>query len=252
MTKKVIAFDLDDTLAISKAPISERMSELLSKLLDKYDVCVISGGAFERFKVQIIDILKSSPKELNRLHIMPTCGTKYFRFNEASGEWQMKYENKLTDDQKERAFKALKEGATKFDLWESNTYGDIIEDRGSQVTYSALGQQAPAEAKYAWDPTGGKKLKIRDYVAPLLPDLEVSAAGTTSVDVTMMGVNKGYGMKKLAEEMSISIDDILFIGDKLQEGGNDFPVKAIGIDTIEVCRWEDTALVIEGILGVTV
>jgi len=251
MTKKVIAFDLDDTLAISKAPISDRMSGLLAKLLDKYDVCVISGGAFERFKAQIIDIIKASPKELNRLHIMPTCGTKYFRYDEMSGEWIMKYENKLTDDQKDRAFKALKEGAMKFDLWESNTFGEIIEDRGSQVTYSALGQQAPAEAKYAWDPTGEKKNMIRDFVAPLLPDLEISSAGTTSVDVTMMGVNKGYGMNKLAAEMGISLDDILFIGDKLQEGGNDYPVKALGVDTIEVTRWEDTALVLEGILGVT-
>jgi hypothetical protein len=51
--------------------------------------------------------------------------------------------------------------------------------------------------------------------------------------------------------MNIGKENILFIGDKLQEGGNDYPVKAMGIDCIEVSRWEDTALVLEGILGVT-
>jgi len=84
-----------------------------------------------------------------------------------------------------------------------------------------------------------------------MPDLEVRAGGTTSVDVTMIGIDKAYGMKKLIEEMAIAKEDILFIGDKLNEGGNDYPVKAMGIDTIAVEGWEDTAYVLEGILAVT-
>jgi hypothetical protein len=44
--------------------------------------------------------------------------------------------------------------------------------------------------------------------------------------------------------------DILFIGDKLEEGGNDYPVKAMGIDTIAVEKWEDTAMVIEALIKV--
>ena len=251
MIKKVIAFDLDDTLAVTKSPISDRMAELLVHLLDKYDVCVISGGSFEQFKLQVVDRLKATPRQLTRLHLMPTCGTKYFRFEESSETWKLQYENSLTAEQKTRVIKALEEAAKQLGLWEDNPYGEIIEDRGSQVTFSALGQKAPSELKYAWDPDGDKKLKIRDLVAPLLPDLEVRTGGTTSVDVTMIGVDKAYGMKKLAEEMRISKDDILFIGDKLDEGGNDYPVKAMGIDTVAVKSWEDTALVLEGILGGT-
>jgi len=251
MTKKVIAFDLDDTLAITKSPISDRMGELLACLLEKYDVCVISGGAFSQFKIQVVDRLKASPRALSRMHLMPTCGTKYYRYDEMSSKWVLQYENALTDDQKQRVVKAIEDGAKKLDLWEEKPFGDIIEDRGSQITFSALGQQAPAELKYKWDPTGEKKYKLRDLIAPMLTDLEVRVGGTTSVDVTMIGVDKAYGMQKLIEEMNISKQDILFIGDKLQEGGNDYPVKAMGIDTIEVGRWEDTAFVLEGILGVT-
>lgn len=253
MIKKVIAFDLDDTLAVTKSPISDRMGEILAKLLEKYDVCVISGGAFEQFKVQVVDRLSSemSPRLLNKLHLMPTCGTKYYRYNELSEKWELQYENSLTTEQKTRIIDVLESGARELGLWEENPYGDIIEDRGSQVTFSALGQKAPAEAKYAWDPTGEKKIKLRNFVAPKLMDLEVRAGGTTSIDVTMIGVDKAYGMNKLTEEMKIGKDEILFIGDKLQEGGNDYPVKAAGIDCIEVTRWEDTALVLEGILGVS-
>ncbi|MDK2899060.1 MAG: phosphomannomutase [Patescibacteria group bacterium] len=251
MKKQVIAFDLDDTLAVTKSPISDRMAELLAKLLEKYDVCIISGGSFNQFKIQVVDRLGISSRSFTRLHLMPTCGTKYYRYDELSKAWKIQYEHSLTPEQKKRIITVLKDGAKELDLWEANPYGEIIEDRGSQITFSALGQKAPAEAKYAWDPTGKKKLKLRDLVAPKLLDLEVRAGGTTSIDVTMIGVDKAYGMKKLIEEMDINKDDVLFIGDKLQEGGNDYPVKAMGIDTIEVSCWEDTALVLEGVLGVT-
>ena len=145
----------------------------------------------------------------------------------------------------------LEEGAKHLGLWPDNPAGEIIEDRESQITYSALGQKALAEDKYSWDPDGVKKHKLRDYAAERLPGLEVRVGGTTSVDITRPGIDKAYGMKKLCEILALSLEDILFFGDKLEEGGNDFPVKAMGIDCIAVKKWEDTALAIETICHVS-
>lgn len=248
--KKAIAFDLDDTLAISKSAISDRMGELLIRLLDNFEVCVISGGKFEQFKTQVVDRLEATPEQLRKLHLMPTCGTRYYRFDGVTEKWVMQYEEDLTSEQKNRIIKVLTDSAKKLGYWEEKPYGEIIEDRGSQVTFSALGQEAPSEEKYKWDPDGKKKIALRDAAAALLPDVEVRAGGTTSIDVTKIGVDKAYGMQKLKEILGIGNDDIFFIGDKLQEGGNDYPVKAMGIDTLEVDRWEDTAMVVEGILHV--
>lgn len=245
MIKKIIAFDLDDTLAITKSPISDKMGMLLGQLLEKYEVCIISGGNFEQFKKQVVDRLEAPAHSLNRLHLMPTCGTRYYRYDELESDWELQYSNDLSEDQKSRIIKALTTGAKETGLWEEEPYGDIIEDRGSQITFSALGQKAPAEEKYKWDPTGEKKHKLRDFVAPLVPDVEVRVGGTTSVDVTIIGVDKAYGMRKLLEVTNLAMENILFVGDKLEEGGNDYPVKAMGIDTIAVEKWEDTALVIE-------
>ena len=245
MPRKIIAFDLDDTLCIAKSAIPEEISKLLCDLLSKYDVCIISGGKLEQFKLQVIDRLDVPADHLDRLHLMPTCGTQYYRYDAESQDWVQQYVNNLTDEQKIRATNALVESAKKLGLWVEQPYGEIIEDRGSQVTYSALGQQAPADEKYAWDPTGEKKMAIRDATAPLVPDLEARAGGTTSVDVTLKGVDKAYGMKHLLEATDVSMDEVLFIGDKLEKGGNDYPVKAMGIDTIAVEKWQDTALVIE-------
>lgn len=249
--KKVLAFDLDDTLSITKSPISDEMVAVLSKILEKYEVCVISGGRFEQFKFQIIDRLQVSPSLLTRLHLMPTCGTQYYRFNEAQNDWELQYAEDLTDDEKQQIRKVLEASAKELGLWIENPAGEILEDRGSQITYSALGQQATPEDKYAWDADGYKKLAIRNLAAPLLPELEVRAGGTTSVDVTRKGIDKAYGMRKLIEALDITKEDILFFGDKLQEGGNDYPVKAMGIDSVEVTRWEDTVERLEEILATT-
>src|SRR5690606_23652332 len=150
MPKKVIAFDLDDTLSISKSPMSDRMGELLVKLLDKYEICIISGGKFEQFMLQVVDRLEATPHQLGCLHLMPTCGTRYYRYDQLASEWKLQYAEDLTSSEKADIVKALEQAAKKTGLWESQPHGEIIEDRGSQVTYSALGQQAPAEVKYAW------------------------------------------------------------------------------------------------------
>lgn len=250
--KKLIAFDLDDTLAVTKSPISDEMAELLSKLIEKYDICVISGGNIDQFHKQVVDRITLPTHLLGKFHLMPTCGTRYYRYDELDSKWVMQYANDLSKEQKERIVSALETVAKEMDIWCEEPAGEIIEDRFSQITMSALGQQASPEDKYAWS----EKYKdvrpvYRDRVAELLPDLEVRIGGTTSTDITLPGIDKAYGMHKLIEAIEIDKDEILFIGDKLQEGGNDYPVKAMGIDSIEVDGWEDTAKVLRGIIGVS-
>ncbi len=257
MTKRVIAFDLDGTLADSKSPIADRMAELLNELLERFHVCVMSGGKFEQFEKQLIANLKADPDRLERLHLMPTCGTRYYRFNAADGAWSQIYAEDFTEAEKKKIIDALNKGMDDLGLREKKVWGEIIEDRGSQVTFSALGQDVVAELgdegvrlKEKWDPTGAKKLKLRDYVAELIPDFEVRVGGETSIDVTKPGIDKAYGMQKLMDMLDLSKDDILFIGDRLAEGGNDYPVKAMGVDSIEISNWRETAVAINTVLHV--
>jgi phosphomannomutase len=243
-TPRLIAFDLDDTLAPSKSPLDPRMAKLIAELLDRVQVCVISGGQFGQFKMQVIDMLPDLPEAtLARLHLMPTCGTQYYRYENA--EWNQVYAQNLTEDEKARALDAVETTAKELGYWESETWGPILEDRGSQITFSALGQAAPVASKTQWDPTGEKKNALRTAVQALLPDLEVRSGGSTSVDITRQGIDKAYGMTKLAELTGVSFEDTLFIGDRLDPEGNDYPVKALGVPTHAVEGWEDTAEYLE-------
>ncbi|MFU8853022.1 HAD-IIB family hydrolase [Micromonospora sp. SL1-18] len=240
---RVVAFDLDDTLAVSKSQIDGRMAELLGHLLGEVDVLIISGGRFEQFEAQVLAHLDLAEDKLRRLHLMPTCGTRYLRWQD--GDWRLIYAEDLSEADKARVVAALTESAKALDLWEAKTWGDIIEDRGSQITFSALGQSAPPAEKYGWDPDGSKKQRLRDTVAAKLPDLEVRGGGSTSIDVTRKGVDKAYGMRKLLECLDLKHDNVLFVGDRLDHGGNDYPVKAMGIQCHSVTCWEETADYVE-------
>ncbi|MBK0419590.1 HAD-IIB family hydrolase [Leucobacter sp. CSA1] len=244
----LIAFDLDDTLAPSKSPLDPRMASVFARLLDTTTVAVISGGNFEQFETQLIRGLQGVAEDrLEHLHLLPTCGTRYERRRD--GAWQTVYRENLTEAEREAAFTALREEATRLGLWESEPWGEILEDRGSQVTFSALGQRAPVSAKHAWDPDGAKKNALRAAVASRLPHLEVRSGGSTSVDITRTGIDKAYGMRKLAEHTGIALDDMLFVGDRLDPDGNDYPVKAIGVPCRAVTGWEDTADFLEALLA---
>jgi phosphomannomutase len=255
MVRKVIAFDLDGTLAPSKSPLPGRMAAALNKLLDKYQVCVISGGKFEQFEKQLLANLKAEPTKLSKLHIMPTCGTRYLRYDAKSKKWQTIYAEDFNAKQKEKIISVLNKVVDELGYREKKTWGQTIEDRGSQITFSALGQdivdvlgQKGVELKEAWDPDNSKKNHIRDTAAPLLPEFEVRVGGVTSIDITKPGIDKAYGMQKLLDMLSISKREVFFIGDRLEEGGNDYPVKAMGIECMAISHWQETAEAVEDIL----
>lgn len=254
--KKLIAFDLDGTLAPSKSHFHPRMVALFDRLLAKYHVCVISGGKYELFQRQFLTQITTEPDSLERLHLMPTSGTRYYTYQK--GEWVQQYAEDFTPEEKRQIITALQEGLEESGYKADKTYGETIEDRDSQITLSILGQEIVAElgdegvrTKEDWDPDGKKKLKIRDIIQPKIPEFSVRAAGATSIDVTKPGVDKAYGMEKLMAATGFKKEDILFMGDKIIPGGNDYPVEEMGIDCISVRNWQDTAYAIEGIVNVS-
>ncbi|MDO5699966.1 MAG: HAD-IIB family hydrolase [Bowdeniella nasicola] len=245
---RLVAFDLDDTLAPSKSPVPEAIAAALADLLDRVPVCVISGGRFSQFRSQLLPGLDLGQGRAERLHLMPTCGTRYLRMV-SEEDWREIYARDLSPETRARASAAIEREARRLGLWEDTTWGPAIEDRGSQITYSALGQQAPLEAKATWDPDGTKKTRLRDALAPILSDLEVRSGGSTSVDITARGVDKAYGMRELAAHTGIDLNDMVFVGDRLDPAGNDYPVKALGVPCRAVSGWEETEGVIREIIA---
>ncbi len=237
MAYKLALFDLDDTLAPSKSRVAPEIVDMIVALTRVVQVGVISGGRFEQFDSQLLSAI-TDDAALVRIHVLPTCGTRYLIHD--AGGWEEVYSEPLSEEETASAEQSLERRAKELGLWEDHTWGDRIERRGSQVTFSALGQSAPVEAKSAWDPTGEKKAKLRDAVAADLPDLEVRSGGSTSIDITRKGIDKAYGVRRLLDRLGLDASEAVFFGDRLDVGGNDYPVIATGVPCIAVTGWTDT------------
>ena len=243
--KKLIIFDLDGTLAESKSPLDAEMSILLEDLLGVIKVAVISGGDWLQFEKQLLSNLSHDERLVN-LSLLPTCGTKFFQY---SGDWKKIYSEDFTSDEKEKISTSLKKALGVADFKIEKVWGEIIEDRGSQITFSALGQQAPIEAKKIWDPDFMKRKKLKAILDGLIPEFSVHLGGTTSVDITKIGIDKAYGIRKLRDTLGIAITEMIFIGDALFPGGNDYPAKEAGVVSIQVRDPNESKRVIETILA---
>lgn len=243
--KKLIVFDLDGTLAESKAAIDEEMSARLSALLTVAKVSVISGGDWPQFEKQVLGHLPEGDI-LKNLIILPTCGTKYYYYNTG---WQLLYAENFTDGEKKKIISSLSKAVEDSGFKAAKLWGETIEDRGSQVTYSALGQQAPLDEKKKYDPDFKKRGKIKEELDKLIPEFAVNLGGATSIDVTKHGIDKAYGINKLRDILGIKISEMIFIGDALFPGGNDYPAKQAGAFSIRVSGPDETKRVVEGIIG---
>ncbi|AMR34615.1 HAD family hydrolase [Mucilaginibacter sp. PAMC 26640] len=242
--KKLVIFDLDGTLAESKAAIDEEMANTLSNLLKVAKVAIISGGDWPQFEKQVLSHLDD--KALKRLSILPTCGTKYYSYKNG---WKQRYAENFTMAEKQLIIKELEAAVEESGFKAKKTWGEQIEDRGSQVTFSALGQQAPLNDKKKWDPDFAKRKVIKKTLDQTLKAFSVQMGGATSIDITKPGIDKAYGIRKLKKVLDIKISEMIFIGDALFEGGNDHPARKTGVTCIQVRDPEETKRVIEGIVA---
>ncbi len=246
--KKCIIFDLDGTLTASKAPLDREMAGLLAMLLSRTKVAVISGAAFHQFEKQFLAFLHCPDGALGNLFIVPTNGSAMYVYQGA--RWVRIYAEELSAAERKKIFEAFETvfKETNF-IPEKRIYGEIIEDRGTQVTFSGLGQLAPVERKKAWDTDKKKRLRLKEGLDRLLPDLEIKINSSSSIDITRKGIDKAYGVLQIQKHLRIPIKDMVFVGDAIFPGGNDYAATTTGIEAVGVSDEQETKALIRSWLG---
>lgn len=253
---KLVVFDLDGTLTPSKSDMDGEIGELVIKLLNKKRVAVIGGGKYEQFQKQFLSVLHGHrvhgdhvvDKLLRNLFLFPTSGSVFYRYDD--GAWQEIYAEKLSPEEKKRTFEAFDAAFKELNYTHpGKIYGELIEDRDTQITFSALGQEAPPALKERWKKEHTEdKLKIVELMQKYLPDLEVRAGGYTSVDVTHKGVDKEYGIRQIKKHLGVDFNEMLFVGDALFPGGNDSAALRTGVPCFAVKGPEETEELIRALL----
>ncbi|MEK7151366.1 MAG: HAD-IIB family hydrolase [Patescibacteria group bacterium] len=244
---KLVVFDLDGTLAPSKESVDAEMALLIQQLLEKKLVAVIGGGKYELFEQQLVSKLDLSEQLLSKLFLFPMTSTVFYRYN--NGAWQRVYNIEFSSEEKKKILDAFDKAFVELNYHPEDTYWKVVEDRGSEITFSALGQNAPADLKIEWNKENSEfRFKIIEILHKYIPEMEVRAAGLTSIDVTHKGIDKEYGMKQIKNHLGVDFDEMIFIGDSLYPGGNDEPVLRTGVTCIKIEGPEDTKKIIRDLI----
>lgn len=252
--KKLIVFDLDGTLAASKTPMDKEMAQLFVNLLEKKKVAVIGGGKYQLFLEQLISQIAKGHKGLKNLFLFPTTSTAFYKYDRG---WKKVYSLSLTSSQVKKIKNTFNKVFEEINYKHpKKTYGELIENRGTQVSFSVYGQDIVAvlgkrgvQMKERWkEKNTPLKMRIAELMSQYLPEFEVRAAGHTTIDVTKKGIDKAYGLKQIEKYIKIPIADMLFVGDAIFPGGNDYAITNTPVDYIPVKNPEETKKIISKIL----
>lgn len=247
--KKLIIFDLDGTLVTSKMPLKESTKKLLKKLLEQKMVAVIGGGKYELFKQQLLKKLRLPPKLAKNLFLFPTSAASFYRYK--NKHWQKVYAYSLSEKEKKKIIKTIDQILKEINYKKpKKVYGKVLEDRHTQITFSALGQKAPLVAKKNWHKKNNNlRIKIANLLKKRLPKFNVQIGGLTSIDITRKGIDKAYGIRQIEKALKIPRQKMLFIGDAIFPGGNDYAVLKTGLDFINVKNPNETEKIIQKIIN---
>lgn len=185
---------------------------------------------------------------------MPTSGGMIYIYDSTKRRYKCIFQKALKSSVKKEIVKQIKLAAHKYNLWPTHSYGKVIEDRQTQITFSALGQKAPTEVKKQWKKQNfRKKSMMKRMLALNLKKMNVKLGGSTSIDVTQQNIDKAFGVKKLIEiflkkyHKKLGFKNLLFFGDNFTKHGNDYPIKAIGVPSIRVETYQQTLLYLDAI-----
>lgn len=211
--KKHLFFDMDMTVAPARQPILEEMHGLLSSL--PHSIIIVSGQEVPKIEWQSNN-LESIRLGQNGNHAVDVDGTELWNIP-LSEEHQQEILNHIE----------LLKGLIDHEMREEWT---PIENRGSQITFSPIGNTAPVDVKMSYDPDRKKRDSLLEQIPFVSEELIVKIGGSTSFDYIHKERHKGSNVARLIEHKGWNKDECVYFGDGLFPGGNDEAVIGV-IDT---------------------
>ena len=224
---KIYIFDVDGTLTPSRLMMTEKFAKFFDKWSSENKYYLVTGSDLDKTKEQLpiayIDRAEA---------IFTCCGNQMWRDDE------LIYDNKfeLTSKLKNSLEVVLMSSQYPY------RYGNHIEDRGSMVNFSIVGRNCTQEQRehfFKWDEEKGERKKISIFLKHKFKDLDAVLGGQISIDIYPKGMDKSQIFNIIEQERLVKSDEYIFIGDRTEKGGNDYPLAKLMKET-DNCKYFQT------------
>ena len=216
-------FDVDGTLTPSRGLIDPTFKKFFNDFCRANPVYLVTGSDKPKTIEQI------GEDSYNLAHTVYNCsGNDVWQSNKRirTNDWT------LPDLAK--TFLISCEYESQFDI----RTGNHIEERPGMVNFSVVGRNATQEqraAYVAYDTKENERTTIANAFNTMFPDLDARPGGETGIDIAPKGADKSQIITDFNK------DDITwFFGDRMDPGGNDYPLAQVVKKTRHVTKWQDT------------
>ena len=231
---RIFMFDIDGTLTPSRLRMTEKFAKFFDKWSNKNKYYLVTGSDLEKTKEQLPIVYIDRAEA-----IFTCCGNQMWRDNE------LIYDNKFELSTKLKNSLEVVLMSSPY----PHRYGNHIEDRGSMVNFSIVGRNCTQEQRehfFKWDEEKGERKKISTFLKHKFKDLDAVLGGQISIDIYPKGMDKSQIIKH------IDLDEYIFIGDRTEKGGNDYPLAKLMEETHNCSYhqtegWENTQQILESL-----
>ncbi len=234
--KRIFMFDIDGTLTPPRLPMTEEMVEMFEGFCERNRVILVTGSDMKKVVEQVPEKIRDLVEGIY------TCSGNALTVGD-----EVIYDREFEPPE---GLVQLLEDWLYYSHYPVKA-GDHLEFRSGMLNYSTVGRsctQQEREDYEAWDKENGERKILRERILHMWPSLDCAIGGQISVDIYPKGLDKSQSYHRVKGDNPDHA--IIFCGDRLMPGGNDYPFfKAMGenqtrcrpIDTaVPVSDWKDT------------
>jgi len=231
---RIFIFDVDGTLTPSRLPMTKEFQKFFKEWIKKNKFYLVTGSDLPKLQEQMCFY------DIEAEGIFTCCGNQFWLPNSSVPiqSADLIYDNKFKVPRKLN--KLL--GTILSNSIYPHRYGNHIEDRGSMVNFSIVGRDCTQEQRekyYKWDTEKGERKIIANAIKEKFPDLDAVIGGQISIDIYPKGNDKSQVLNVIEQERLVPPSEYIFIGDGIENGGNDYPLAEL-MDNTEICDWYHT------------
>jgi phosphomannomutase len=247
--RKIFIFDVDGTLTPSRLPMTKEFQTFFSDWVKQNTFYLVTGSDLPKLQEQM------NGMEIHSNGIFTCCGNQFWETDYAvhPKHADLIYENKFKIPQTLLTYLGLQVRLSDTPVMSTNHR----EDRGSMLNFSVVGRNCTQEQReeyFEWDNKVGERRKIANEIMSGWPELEAVLGGQISIDIYPKGKDKSQIYEHLEEKENIFCpDEYIFIGDRTEKGGNDYPLAKLMEETSS-CNyyrtkgWEHTQQILENLI----